>query len=829
MGIHSRILSRIGNVIYRITESITMKMIPKEWINNQISNEENIHKYLSRMDGVGFRMRHREYRQVYKSLSKSFDRRGKKKLSVNDLEKISIRLESVIVEEGLGEFLKAMGVLKDLVKNTPVAPERIEWLEEYIQVNPPKEISSQKSSIVSAENKIENINSLNTQPQEETSSRITSTSENTSDISSKLSYHPEKETKNASAEWIQEKEKSYKVLGVTPGIIPSSMQQRIERQGISAMNSLERDAIYEESKDPLKALSREYALKNNPYLIRPYTTYAEDQEYLRRVESEKEILETGTQPEYSKQSIFSQAHSSQTTQKPTLHTSSQDHQAPEYQTETQNQSTIETNPKNIFARVPEKESLHGSSLFNRPGILQRENESKETIPLAQTTKIFTDQTETKDKPKNNALPEKQPETGSGLIPQTEQKSFNFTGLPLGINTQASTRTEPSKPLETPLTSNLAAFTDLSGINTSNTSSNLGNLGKVCSSSNQDTLNTLNASDNLTESTKTVLTHKPLHSADSPLDTLEKIYQVQNQNESSKDKSTKDKEGIHNLVPGHRHAEALDENRKRTKPIEDTSSKDKDSSKKETSQTAKPEASYYFAPLDYSKYAIKPLASTSTPPPTTKEEISKETTVKSEVKRESPEKKEENPLLVSQPATQNPFSSLGLGLGNTLTPPRQTTETNSLLTNQPLAQSSTPNTQQIQSPSGTLSLLGSFGSLGSGSPLSGGIPSILGSSPSTLGGSISNPSTSASTLFSNGFGSSDLTSPVPDQTTSLFSNTAMQPQSQQSVETRNTTPNAFSPSYQSPTGSTPLSSTPSPETAHFSSTETVRKRPFGFKK
>ncbi|OAG31836.1 hypothetical protein NEDG_00311 [Nematocida displodere] len=241
MTIRRAFLSRLGSSLYSLVEYVTMSVIPKDWVKRR--GEEKVSP---------FTLRHREYRAVYKRLTKVFTRT--EPLSIADINMVSELLESVVEAENLQDLHDSIDTIRALAKGIRVDEKRASRLKHFIYPQP-------------------------------TPAPTPAPLPATTPVSTPTSTPaPLQSTPTTTPCTIR----SYKALSVLPGSIPNDTLQRMYRQGVKAPEGEEVDKVYEESKNPLKNLPSEYYAKNHPYLsIRPYTTYAEDEEYMRTIRNDQ--------------------------------------------------------------------------------------------------------------------------------------------------------------------------------------------------------------------------------------------------------------------------------------------------------------------------------------------------------------------------------------------------------------------------------------------------------------------------------------------------------------------------------------------------------------
>ncbi|KAI5173630.1 hypothetical protein NEFER01_0176 [Nematocida sp. LUAm1] len=265
-----KVLQRLMSCFYAVVESITMKIIPQQWITRE------------REKMKPFMLRTGEYRMVYRNLCKIF-RRRKKGISIDEIHQIIGLLESVVDPEALQEFLEHVEVLKAKAKGEEIDAESKKRFFIYLSNKKDKVEEPATSHTKDTPAVDRSVNDSENQP------NVLDKSNASGNVSgSELDSASMDNIINKKEPVYKDKPKSYKVIGIPPGILPSNTMMRMYRQGVKDLDFMEERVPEAEPKNLLNMVSKELEEKRKkPELLRPYTTFADDQAYLQRVREKK--------------------------------------------------------------------------------------------------------------------------------------------------------------------------------------------------------------------------------------------------------------------------------------------------------------------------------------------------------------------------------------------------------------------------------------------------------------------------------------------------------------------------------------------------------------
>lgn len=270
MGVSRALLDTVVNALCNMAEYVTMKVIPVSWIKRK-----------ERKKSAPFSLRNCEYRMIYRSLRKVFDKR-RTPLTLQEVEQVGELLESVADPESLHDLMEGMELMKDIAKGQHMDKHR---LKKFLRcVAPPKKDAEDRFAEKEKERRGKREEEGKRRRKSKRSEkRRKKKKEEPAEVRGEKRKSEEKSEKEEEPK--KEKIKSYKVIGVPPGLIPNDLLRRMHRQGLKIHRE---DKCIEDLNDPLKNLPSKYYTQDYPRPpIRPYSTYGEDQEYLKKIKEEK--------------------------------------------------------------------------------------------------------------------------------------------------------------------------------------------------------------------------------------------------------------------------------------------------------------------------------------------------------------------------------------------------------------------------------------------------------------------------------------------------------------------------------------------------------------
>ncbi|KAI5191730.1 hypothetical protein NECID01_1611 [Nematocida sp. AWRm77] len=276
MGTPQTLLSTVMSTLYTMMEYVTMQVVPKAWIQRK-----------ERERKVSFSLRHSEYRGVYRALSRMFHRR-RKALGIEELNRVGSLLEGIVRAEDMDDFYTGLDLLKAIAQGKGVEKEKHRAFFRYISSDASKKKSEEEEKKEMEKKEKKEKKEMENEDVEKEKEKAEGEKEK-ADVKER-EREKEEDSRAYMPKRSEPKEKSYKIVGVSPGLIPNETLRRMYRQGLKIK---EETRMYEDLKNPLKNLPSEYYAKSHPYLsTRPYMTYSEDTEYLQQIEEEKDKRKT---------------------------------------------------------------------------------------------------------------------------------------------------------------------------------------------------------------------------------------------------------------------------------------------------------------------------------------------------------------------------------------------------------------------------------------------------------------------------------------------------------------------------------------------------------